>query len=818
MKDPTEFRQRFADWKAGERVYDAGKPVEDDYEKFKQTLPPNQRNASEYDYSTRRYWELNGKPKDFDEAVKRKMYTLEDDGFYHANSIAWTPNGDAEFMKPNVHTTKHFEDEFYESNPKFQKKYRRTVDWTRPGFSKYERNINPLDYINLPKYDGGTDGNNYDTENPLDTEKQIDWMRNWLKARRNVLEKNADAVGYGYSKYTPKNTTGDVRDAGWNVKMYDNLWNPFAYFNDSTPTRNRINKIIYSQIENAQNVPKTSVGAGVSDDYNMRGVYVEPDYWDNSGNYVAFAGVPDPDVIVHELTHASHPEQQERYILNNIFDGRVPQVVPLKRNTDLQNAKELYGALQQFRYKNKLDPKYKVTQEWINKNRNLFKGTYLENIKDQDKLKLFNDAAQNNINTKRLYYADKGKSIKPLHKYDDGTDDKTYLPEYEYEATVTPQGTSLEKHKRITNEEDWQKYWGNVGAGYVNQEQNQTGKQILDGLKELSYFTPLGAFTSVGDAIAAHMNGGSPEEILSATVGALPEVRFANNVGRFARYANVADDMIQINPELLQMLQEGDFVTKRKFGSTALGKIEDVLRNSKMLLRQKYANAKRQLLGTAVKNRKILPKSIQSLVDNQIDNQHLKEYWSGPFAFDQPEYRQGDMTALSYFNMSPKDVMESAMRDMNDIPIGNRFLVNSLSTDSYPLVVHMLDSKISPNFRLNPVTDRIVLNGMGNLHGQAAVDRINKKLQQLELQRGVSLGRAKRYVSPIGEEQITAPFLTAERLYDKGKSIHIKPANRGKFKATMKRTGKSAEELSHSKNPLTRKRAIFALNSRKFKH
>ena len=133
-------------------------------------------------------------------------------------------------------------------------------------------------------------------------------MRNWLKARRNVLEKNADAVGYGYSKYTPKNTTGDVRDAGWNVKMYDNLWNPFAYFNDSTPTRNRINKIIYSQIENAQNVPKTSVGAGVSDDYNMRGVYVEPDYWDNSGNYVAFAGVPDPDVIVHELTHASHPE------------------------------------------------------------------------------------------------------------------------------------------------------------------------------------------------------------------------------------------------------------------------------------------------------------------------------------------------------------------------------------------------------------------------------------------------------------------------------------------------------------------------------
>lgn len=50
---------------------------------------------------------------------------------------------------------------------------------------------------------------------------------------------------------------------------------------------------------------------------------------------------------------------------------------------------------------------------------------------------------------KKVY--DAGKPV----EYDDGTGDKTYLPEYEYEATVTPQGTSLEKHKRITNEEDW---------------------------------------------------------------------------------------------------------------------------------------------------------------------------------------------------------------------------------------------------------------------------------------------------------------------------------------------------------------------------
>ena len=48
--------------------------------------------------------------------------------------------------------------------------------------------------------------------------------------------------------------------------------------------------------------------------------------------------------------------------------------------------------------------------------------------------------------------------------------------------------------------------------------------------------------------------------------------------------------------------------------------------------------------------------------------------------------------------------------------------------------------------------------------------------------------------------------------------IHIKPENKGKCTATKKRTGKSTEELKHSKNPLTRKRAIFAQNAKKWAH
>lgn len=56
------------------------------------------------------------------------------------------------------------------------------------------------------------------------------------------------------------------------------------------------------------------------------------------------------------------------------------------------------------------------------------------------------------------------------------------------------------------------------------------------------------------------------------------------------------------------------------------------------------------------------------------------------------------------------------------------------------------------------------------------------------------------------------------QLLKKGCSIHIKPENKGKFTETKKRTGKTTEELAHSKNPITRKRAIFAQNAAKWHH
>lgn len=69
----------------------------------------------------------------------------------------------------------------------------------------------------------------------------------------------------------------------------------------------------------------------------------------------------------------------------------------------------------------------------------------------------------------------------------------------------------------------------------------------------------------------------------------------------------------------------------------------------------------------------------------------------------------------------------------------------------------------------------------------------------------------------IAEQEAEKVAMNNTNQFKKG-GIYIKPENRGKFNATKKRTGKTTEELTHSSNPVTRKRAIFAQNARKWKH
>lgn len=109
-------------------------------------------------------------------------------------------------------------------------------------------------------------------------------------------------------------------------------------------------------------------------------------------------------------------------------------------------------------------------------------------------------------------------------------------------------------------------------------------------------------------------------------------------------------------------------------------------------------------------------------------------------------------------------------------------------------------------------------------------NNINKHLEEMT-EEDIAKATGTGFIEPVYITDGGAPIIiktTKEdyqnkrslggNLYKKGGSIHINPENKGKFTATKKRTGKTTEELTHSKNPLTRKRAIFAQNAKKWHH
>lgn len=109
---------------------------------------------------------------------------------------------------------------------------------------------------------------------------------------------------------------------------------------------------------------------------------------------------------------------------------------------------------------------------------------------------------------------------------------------------------------------------------------------------------------------------------------------------------------------------------------------------------------------------------------------------------------------------------------------------------------------------------------------QAARDYPNATSQDLDNYANIYYNRgiegARNYInSGKGSVKYTKAYggaIKPRRSLKSGGAIHIDPANRGKFNATKERTGKTTEELTHSKNPLTRKRAIFAQNAAKWNH
>ena len=117
--------------------YQKGGKVSDPFELYLQTLPQNQRDDS--NFRVRDYWEFNGKPKDFNEAVSKGMFT-QFEGGWHAKSVAENPaTGEIEFMKSSSHPSIQKELDWYNSDDATEFRNQYELQKTEPYFKYVKR-------------------------------------------------------------------------------------------------------------------------------------------------------------------------------------------------------------------------------------------------------------------------------------------------------------------------------------------------------------------------------------------------------------------------------------------------------------------------------------------------------------------------------------------------------------------------------------------------------------------------------------------------------------------------------------------------------
>lgn len=204
----------------------------------------------------------------------------------------------------------------------------------------------------------------------------------------------------------------------------------------------------------------------------------------------------------------------------------------------------------------------------------------------------------------------------------------------------------------------------------------------------------------------------------------------------------------------------------------------------------------------------VIPHELRHKIDNHIPlTQKEEELLAQAFGkefLDLPSLYE-ELRNYKYM----KEDMVTTNRDARTALLGNAW------TEDRP--VHL------QNMIIDKKSDDAVINAISksNGYGRRLIE-VLKNNNALTPERIKAFRESMKYVGgaaiPIG---IFAPSYFSEQTnYNKGKDsgIHINPKNRGKFNALKKRTGKTTEQLTHSKNPLTRKRAIFAQNARKWHH
>lgn len=117
--------------------YQKGGKMTDPFNIYLQSLPENQRDST--NFRVKDYWEFNGRPKNFDEAVLKGMFTQFEDG-WHANSVAENPKtGDIEFMKSSSHPSIQQELDWYNSDEGSEFRNQYELQKTEPYFKYVKR-------------------------------------------------------------------------------------------------------------------------------------------------------------------------------------------------------------------------------------------------------------------------------------------------------------------------------------------------------------------------------------------------------------------------------------------------------------------------------------------------------------------------------------------------------------------------------------------------------------------------------------------------------------------------------------------------------
>ena len=110
------------------------------------------------------------------------------------------------------------------------------------------------------------------------------------------------------------------------------------------------------------------------------------------------------------------------------------------------------------------------------------------------------------------------------------------------------------------------------------------------------------------------------------------------------------------------------------------------------------------------------------------------------------------------------------------------------------------------------------LNAQRNIANQQAIANFGIAAENMNKQNDFNaLANYAAYGGPL-TMRYTGTMSPFGNTFADGGNIHIKPENRGKFKALKERTGKSATWFKEHGTPAQKKMATFALNSRKWEH